>query len=38
MAHRHLTLSDRYYIESLLKLGYLEAAIANKIGFSKKRN
>ncbi|QIV94811.1 IS30 family transposase [Allofrancisella frigidaquae] len=35
MAHRHLTLSDRYYIENLLKLGYLEAAIANKIGFSK---
>ncbi|MRN44986.1 IS30 family transposase, partial [Brucella sp. 09RB8913] len=27
--------SDRYYIENLLKLGYLEAAIANKIGFSK---
>ena len=34
MANRHLTLSERHCIEDLLRLGYLEAKIAEIIGFS----
>ncbi|MBK2034062.1 helix-turn-helix domain-containing protein, partial [Francisella noatunensis] len=31
---KHLTLSNRYCIEELLKLGYQTSQIANKIGYS----
>ncbi|MEY8715486.1 IS30 family transposase [Francisella philomiragia] len=34
MAHRHLTLSNRYCIEELLKLGYTTLQISKKIGYS----
>ena len=35
MAHRHLTLSDRYCIQNLLELGYSNLKIANKVAYSK---
>ena len=34
MQNRHLTLSDRYYIQNLLGLGYPKLKIATKISFS----
>ncbi|MEY8714538.1 helix-turn-helix domain-containing protein [Francisella philomiragia] len=34
MTHRHLTLSNRYCIEELLKLGYSTLQISKKIGYS----
>nr|WP_252988845.1 helix-turn-helix domain-containing protein [Francisella noatunensis] len=33
---KHLTLSNRYCIEELLKLGYQTSQIANKIGYSER--